>query len=82
MDRVIVVDRGGNQSVFIGANRYVVKANWLGGLTVFGDGVPIGFWWKPISAAIGIASSSEVDKFVEGREQHRAKLMGVKLDSL
>jgi hypothetical protein len=79
VDRATVISRSGRQESFMGANSYALKANWLGAVTLFADGRPVGFWWRPISMFIGLASVEDIERVIAASDEHRARMMGVKL---
>jgi hypothetical protein len=79
MERVLIVNRKGQNLSFIGAGSYHVKARWLGGVTVYANGVPVGYFWRPISVSVGVASPEEIMKFRESKEAHEAAELGIKL---
>jgi hypothetical protein len=64
---------------FIGAYSYALRANWIGGLTVFGDGVPVGFFFRPISVTVGAASPQEIDEANTAKSEYISKMLGIKL---
>lgn len=75
--RVAIVDRKGNTVKFIGGMAYHLQTTWLGMVTVSCEGIPVGAFWRPISASIGLASVEELDDANRQADTHRAKAMGV-----
>lgn len=79
MDSATVLDRNGNTRRFIGAKKYALTSNWFGGVTLWADGSGVGFWMRPISAHIGLASIEEIDEVRQKTDEHVAKVMGIEL---
>jgi hypothetical protein len=79
VERITIVNRKGENIQFIGAGSYSLKTSWIGGVTVYACGVPVGFFWKPISVCAGLASPDEIAQARDGKDKHDAAMMGVKL---
>jgi hypothetical protein len=79
MERVAVIDRKGNKQSFIGSVSYTLKTSWAFGVTIYASGIPVGFFWRPLSVVIGLASPEEIARWRESVDEHQAALIGVKL---
>ena len=79
MEKASIVDRRGTNYSFIGACSYHVKTNWFGCCTVYGGGIPVAFFFRPISVFCGLASPEEIENARDAKDAHDAKMLGVKL---
>lgn len=80
MQRVMIIDRKGSACSFLGANLYALKPIWPFVVIVYADGLPVGYFWRPLSVAIGMPSPDEIRSVADKSEEYRAAIMGVKLD--